>query len=179
MATQQFVTQPRLTRQNGNMNIQRGPMPSDQTAVFKIGALTKIVSGLVVVSVTADTIIWGQAAGKTPLTADKPPVVIPAHPTVANPAWVFDLSNGAELIMNVGAISGTALVIGASAKLTSDVTIGAQYGLAVPTTGTYAGVCVLDPTNTTQKLFTVVALIDDNTYYNGRVRVRVLDTAIQ
>lgn len=179
MATQATIQMPILNRQTNNMNIQRGPMPAKQTDTFLLGALVKNVSGEIQVAATADTAIWGLAAGKTPLTADKPPTVIPAHPTVANPVWAFDLSNGAELIMNVGAISANALVVGASAKTTADVTLGTAYGLGVATSGTYAGYPVVDPTNTTQDMFVVLEKIDPSTVYNGRVRVRVLEAALQ
>jgi hypothetical protein len=96
--------------------------------------------------------------------------------------YVFDIKEG-ELEINVGHLSGTALVAGAaaSAKTPADVQVGVAYGIAVPTTGTYAGVEVLDPTNTTTTLFTVVGFIDGvaSTDANGRVRVRPLSAKVQ
>ena len=180
MPSQTVIRMPSLVRQSGNMNIQRAPIPGSQTNTFAINALIRNVSGDAKVAVTSAALanqIWGQAAGKTPLTADRPPVVIPAHPSVANPVWAFDLSNDAEIDINGGVANGTDVTIGAA--LGTAPVVGTGYNMLVPTTGTYAGIPFLDTATVTFPAFIVTAIVDPVTDYNPRVRVKVNPAALQ
>lgn len=82
-----------------------------------------------------------------------------------------------------GAQTGTTSGVTWAGGGTSGVALapGQQYGVVVPTSGTYVNVQFIDVTNTTQKLFEIVRLapgvsVDDN---NPRVWARVISTVIQ
>lgn len=103
--------------------------------------------------------------------------------------WPFDL-NGLQFLINIGHVkSSTDVAVGAanSAKQLSDVSVGTSYGVYVPTTGTYAGIPFLDPTDTTNLLFKVIDKplnldpLNPQTAatYNAQVLVEVISTCIQ
>ncbi len=175
MATQAFIYVPKLVRQKENMNIQRAPI-TDGSNSFLAGALVKISSAALATLATADVTIYGQTPDASHAATDKPPTAL-----YGEMHYPWDLGLGAELEINVGAANGSDVTIGASAKTPGDVAVGTSYGILVPTTGAYAGVPFLDPTNTTNLIFKVVAFVDGvgSTDYNGRVRVTIVPTTIQ
>lgn len=129
------------------------------------GTNSFLASSFVVVSGGYLTQIASQAILTCGLCIDS------SHPAgVVNPPSAFFADNhwpiapqGVQFLINIGTLSGGATgsaVVGQanSAKQISNVTVGTSYGVAVATTGTYAGYEFLDPTNTTQLLFTVVGI---------------------
>jgi hypothetical protein len=173
------ILKPDLVRTPGNMFIQK-PAVYDSTNTFAARSLVKLVAGVTpsVIACASDEVL---VYGITPDNS-KTATQIPPDSMFGENHYVFDIAGG-EIEINVGHLSGTALVQGAanSAKTPADVAIGTAYGIAVPTTGVYAGIEVLDPTETTATLFTVVGRIDNvaQTDANGRVRVRPIAAKIQ
>lgn len=62
---------------------------------------------------------------------------------------------------------------------------GQQYGVLVPTSGTYKGIAFVDVSNTTQKVFEIVSIAQNSQYViattdnNTRVWVKVIASVIQ
>jgi hypothetical protein len=168
---------PSLIQERGtNMDVQRSPIPADSGQAFKIGALVKNVSGEAVVCVTAETLVWGQTPTDAFADGTRPPTSL-----YNNLVYAFDLQN-AVLEINTGKANGTDVTLGTSTTNSAGAcTIGTSYGILVPTTGTYAGVPFLDPTNTTNDVFTVTGYIagQDNDDYNSRLYAKLVAAAIQ
>lgn len=170
------IIQPDLVMTPGNMFIQK-PVLGDSTNTFKAGALVTNTAGVLVLIATAGVLIYGQ-------TPDISHTALETVPQAFNGEnhWVFDPTGGI-IEINIGHANGTDVFIGIAgpAKQRSDVVIGGVYGILTPTTGVYAGVQFLDPTNTATTLFTVVGFIDNTLAvdYNCRVRVKPIASKIQ
>lgn len=174
MARQAPILVPEMVRTSGNM-FQQKPIAPDSSNTFKAGSLVYLVAGVLTLIANDGVLIYGQTPDISHASTEIPP-----QSFFGENHYVFSPLE-AEIEINVGALSGTALVIGASAKTPGDVVIGTQYGIATPTTGDYAGIQVLDPTEVTALLFQVVANVDGvlSTDYNGRVRVKIIPSKIQ
>lgn len=175
MARQASILMPELKRQFGNMNIQRPPV-SDSSNTFLAKSLVYLSSGALAAIATAGVLCYGQTPDGSHLATDAVPAVL-----FGENHYVFSPLD-AEFEINVGAVaSSTDVQVGAGAKTPGDVVIGTKYGIYVPTTGIYAGVQFLDPTNTSNLLFQVVGKVDNvlDTDYNGRVRVKIVPSTIQ
>lgn len=170
---------PNLVRQFGNMNVQRPPV-SDGGNTFKANALVKLASGALALVATDDVVCYGQTPDKSHASTDTVPETLPRGPGEGENHYVFSPLD-AEFEINLGSLSGTAIVTGASAAKPADVVIGGVYGIATPTTGTWAGFQFLDPTETTATLFQVVGFVDGvlSDDQNGRVRVKIIPSKIQ
>lgn len=176
MATQATIHMPTLLQEQGtNMNVQRAPIPAAAAQTFKIGALVKAVSGEAVILATDNTVIWGQTPTNAFADGTRPPTSL-----YNDNVYAFDLRN-AILEINTGTPTGTDVVIGASAQTAADCTIGTAYAICVPTTGDYAGVPFLDPSDTGNDLFIVTGFIagQDNDDYNSRVYAKIVPAALQ
>lgn len=174
MATQAQITMPSPFRNSENMAKQRSKQ-SDGGNTFIAGAFVKLATGVLATLATGDVVIYGQTPDKSHLSTDRPPDAL-----YGENHWPFDLA-GVQFDINVGHANGTDVTIGASAKTPADVTLGSQYGILVPTTGVYAGVPFLDPTNTSTKLFRVISKVDGvaETDQNGKVRAQLIGSVIQ
>lgn len=175
MARQAPILMPELVRTSGNMFIQK-PVAGDGSNTFKAGALVYLVAGVLTLIPTDGVLIYGQTPDIQHAATDIPPTAL-----FGENHYVFSPLD-AEIEINTGTLSGTAMVIGASAAKPADVTVGTQYGIAVPTTGTYAGYQFLDPTEVTALLFQVTSNAIDgviSTDQNGRVRVKIIPSKIQ
>jgi hypothetical protein len=129
------------------------------------------------------------ACGISPDASQTANVISAPYALKADRHWPFSIA-GLQFLINIGHLNGTDVHVGAAggAKQLSDVAIGTSYGVAVPTTGTYAGIPFLDPTNTTQLLLTVVdkptVFINPESKqtaatYNAQVLVEVISTCVQ
>lgn len=173
-ARQAPILAPYLARQFGNMNVQRPPMP-DGSNTFLAGSLLYLSAGVLTLIATGGVLCYGQTPDKSHLATDTVPTVL-----FGENHYCFSPLD-AEFEINVGALSTNALVIGNSAQTPANVVIGTQYGIATATAGAYAGLQFLDPTNTSNLLFEVVAKVDGvlDTDQNGRVRVKIVPATIQ
>lgn len=174
MARQAPILQPEMVRTAGNMFYQK-PIAPDSTNTFKAGTLVYLVAGVLTLVPTDGVLVYGQTPDISHAATEIPPQAL-----FGENHYVFSPLES-EIEINLGTLSGTAIVIGASAAKPADVVVGTQYGIAVPTTGTYAGIQFLDPTEVTALLFQVVGipdgvLTDDQ---NGRVRVKIIPSKIQ
>lgn len=135
---------------------------------------------------TAGTVIYGLA----PAVAVGTGAVTPPNTLFGTTHYPFDVR---ERIIAMN-ISGSQATIGTTSGATWTgsgtngvaLAAGQQYGVLVPTSGTYKGLGFVDVSNTTQKLFEIVAIFpstgsatiatSDN---NTRVLVKVIPTVIQ
>lgn len=179
MARQTPILVPDMCRVAGNMFIQK-PVAPDSSNSFKAGALLYLVSGVLTLIPSDGVLIYGQTPDIQHASTDLPPTILPRPVGEGENHYVFG-PEGAEFEINIGALSSNALVIGSSAKVLADVTLGTQYGIATPTSGAYAGIQVLDPTETSALLFQVTGFVDGtlSTDYNPRVRVKIIPSKIQ
>jgi len=170
------ILMPDLVRTPGNMFIQK-PILGDAANTFTMRSLVRITAGALALCASDEVLVYGITPDGSKTAAQTPP-----ESMFGENHYVFDIKDG-EIEINVGHLSGTALVVGAAsaAKTPADVVIGVAYGIAVPTTGLYAGFQVLDPTEVTATLFVVVGKIDDvaDADANGRVRVKPIAAKIQ
>lgn len=174
MARQAPILQPELVRISGNM-FQQKPVAPDSTNTFKAGTLVYLVAGVLTLIPSDGVLIYGQTPDISHGSTEIPPQAL-----FGENHYVFSPLDG-EIEINVGVVSAGALVIGSSAAKPSDVTIGTQYGIALATSGTYAGIQFLDPTEVTALLFQVTSMVDGvlSDDYNGRVRVKIIPSKIQ
>lgn len=170
------ILAPELVRQFGNMFVQK-PITPDAANTFAANRFVTVTAGALVLVATDGVLVYGITPDASKVSTDTVP-----NAFFGENHYVFSPLD-AEFEINVGTLSGTALVVGEASSATTPaaVTLGASYGIATPTTGTYAGYQVLDPTEVTATLFTVVGFVDGvaSTDYNGRVRVKVIPSKIQ
>ena len=179
MARQASILKPDLVRTAQNLFVQK-PVVGDSSNTFGPNTLVTITGGVLVLVATAGLLVYGITPDGSKTSTQLPPDILPRPVGEGENHWVFSPLDG-ELEINVGSLSANALVTGPSAAKPSDVTIGAQYGIATATSGTYAGYQFLDPTNTTQKLFQVTCFVDGvlSDDQNGRVRCKLIPSTIQ
>lgn len=175
MANQTAILMPNLLKVLGNMFTQR-TIQADSTNTFKANTLVKLSSGVLALVASTDVLVYGITPDASKDGTEKLPYSLP----VGENHYPFSVVDG-ELEINIGHLSGTAIVTGASAKTLADITVGSKYGIATPTTGTYAGYQFLDPTNTSNLLFEITGIPDgqQTTDYNPRVRVKFVSGTIQ
>lgn len=168
---------PRLVRQSGNMEIQKPPVSNGGNS-FLAGSFVVISSSILAAVATAGVLCYGWVPDVSHLSTDQPPVTF-----YGQNHYPFNPSPGAEFELNVGTLSSNALVVGQanSAVQQSAAVIGTSYGIARATSGTYSGYQVLDTSNTTNLIFTVLGYPDNtlSTDYNGLVRVKLVAATIQ
>lgn len=173
----QPIIMPRLVRQFGNMQAQKAPI-SDGGNSFLAGSLVVISSAVLAAVATAGVLVYGWSPDESKTATQKPP-----DSFFGENHYPFTLDESAELEMNVGTISTNALVVGAanSAVQQSSAVIGTSYGIGRATTGTYSGYQVVDTSNTTNLVFTVVGFPDNTAAadYNGLVRVKIVKACLQ
>jgi hypothetical protein len=135
-------------------------------------------SGLLLPVATAGVSLYGWSHGPSTLTTDVPPVGLP-QPGVCFP---FDASGSVFVLSVTDAAVDTATTgTPASAPALSAVTIGGQYGIIVPTAGTLTGIQMLNISDTTNKLFTVIDVYPNqaSTDLNPLVLCQVISTCLQ
>ena len=176
MATQTPIFMPVIYQEGANnMTTQKGPI-TDGSNSFTASSLVVVTSAALVLVATAGTAIYGLSPDGSHLSTDVPPTAL-----FGEDHYPFDL-RGRTLVMN--ATDGTVGHIGTSSdgSYTSlSLAVGQQFGILTPTTGAYTGYQLIDTSNTTQKLFTVVGLHPSSatTDINPRVLVKVIDAALQ
>lgn len=154
----QIIKKPHIVSKRTDNALQtiggEGGYPNGSNS-FLASSLVVLTSGNLIQIATAAVLV----AGIVPDPSHPAGIVNPPTAFFADKHWPFMLQ-GVQFNINIGTLSSTAAVVGQanSAKQISDVTIGTAYGVAVATTGQYAGYEFLDPTNTTNKLFTVVGI---------------------
>lgn len=172
----------------GAVAVQKDAVVEASSQTWLAGALCYTTAALGVVSlngvISAGTVIYGQS----PDSAVGSGASTPPSRLFGLNHFCFDvrdrileinIANTSASGANTGGANGVTWAGGG----TSGVALapGQQYGIVVPTSGTYQGYQFLDVTNTSQKLFEIVALapnqaITDN---NPRVWVKVISTVIQ
>ena len=175
MPRQAPILVPELTRQFGNMNVQK-PIAPDASQTFRAGSLVYLVAGVLTLVPSDGVLLYGQ----TP-DISHGPTEVPPQALFGENHYVFSPLD-AEFEINVGAVSAGSLVVGASAQVPSTAVIGTAYGIATITTaGPLQGIQVLDLLEVTATLFTVVGFVDNvlPTDWNGRVRVKAIPSKVQ
>ena len=168
-----------------NKASMRGVVPEGATA-FLSRALVVTSSGALVPLATDAVSIWGQSpdaskgsATGLPNDNTRPPFTINQDDTVAASGWKADHSayNLADCTLEI-TITNNANPA-ASTAVQSNAVIGTSYGVVVATT-TDVGMHLLDTTETTAKLFTVVGYVDGtgSTDINPRVLVKIVPSTI-
>ena len=176
MALQTNIFMPSIYQEGANnMATQKGPI-TDGSNSFAASALVVVTSAALVLVATAGTAIYGLCPDASKLSTDTPPVDL-----FGENHYPFDLK-GRTLAMNV--TDGTVAHIGTSSDgswTSLSLAVGQQFGIVTPTTGTYTGYQLIDQSNTTQKLFTIVGLHPSSAAsdINPLVLVKVLDAALQ
>jgi len=174
-----------LVRQFGNMNVQKPPVP-DAGNTFIKGALVYIVAGALAAIPSDGVLCYGQTPDKSHTATELPPDILPRPVGEGELHYPFSPLD-AEFEINLAVVTAGAPVIGATAQTLAAVVVGGQYGITIATTGQYAGLQFLDPTEVTALLFQVVAIDvkapDGQTQasddYNPRVRVKIIPSKIQ
>lgn len=178
MAFNQPIIRPFLERRNNNAQTQKAGRGCGSN-VFAGRTIVALASGVLIAVATGGTAVIGWSAGPSLASTDQPPKSI----TPGNLVYPFDLSGETFMVMsttdssvNTG-VTGTA----ASAPAISTIGIGTTYGIITPTTGVLAGVQMVNLSDTTNTLLTVVAIYPNqaSSDLNGKVLVRVLSTRLQ
>lgn len=174
MPNQAPILRPDLVRTPGNMFIQK-PVVGDAANTFGPQSLVKLAAGALVLCATAEVLLYGITPDGSKTAAQTAPEAI-----FGEQHWVFDCRAG-EIEINVAAAAGGDIAIGAGAQTPATAVIGTAYGIVTPTTGLYAGIQMLDLSNTATVMFIVVGKVDNvlDTDYNGRVRVKPVPAVIQ
>lgn len=175
---------PDLIKQFGNMNVQKPPI-TDGSNTFLAQALVYITSAALAAIPTAGVLCYGQTPDKSHTSTERAPDILPRPTGEGELHYPFSPLD-AEFEINIAALSANAPVIGASAKVLADVVVGTAYGIATATSGPYAGMQFLDPTETTNTLFIVTAIpakpdgsAQAAADFNPRVRVKIIPSKIQ
>lgn len=185
MPNQIPLLMPDLVRQFGNMNVQKPPV-TDGSNTFLAKALVYIASGALAVIPTDGVLCYGQTPDKSHTATELPPEILPRPVGEGELHYPFSPLD-AEFEINLAELSSNAPVTGASAATLADVEVGVAYGISTATSGPYAGMQFLTPSETTATLFIVtskdvlapngqVQAADD---YNPRVRVKIIPAKIQ
>lgn len=172
-----FILPPEFVSVEGNNFIQR-QVQTNSTNSFAARTLVYLYSGALKAVGTAGVLIYGQTPDISHASTEYPPQAF-----FGQNHYVFD-PKSVTCEINIGSVANTTDVTqgqAGSAPQPSSLTIGSSYGIYVPSTGTYAGVQFLDPTNTSNLLFEYLGLPDSTqpTDYNGRVRVKFVSGTIQ
>lgn len=176
------IRRPTLLQQHGNLHTQRPPIP-DSSNTFVGGDLVQISSGaLLLVPTTSGTastqLVWGQTPDDS-----KTATQIPPEAFFGQNHYCFDVTD-AIIEMNItnssGGVGDATTNNGAAGPQLSAVTIGASYGIRTDA-ASYVGVQMVDVSNTTNTLVTVVGIAPNQSLadYNGRVLVKIPKAKIQ
>lgn len=180
------IKQVELTRQLGNMNVQKPPI-TDSGNTFIAGALVYITAAALAVVPSDGVLCYGQTPDKSHTATELPPDILPRPIGEGELHYPFSPLE-AEFDINLAVVSAGVPVTGATAQTLAAVTVGTQYGIALATSGAYSGQQFLDPTEVTALLFTVVekyavnptdGLAQASDDYNPRVRVKIIPSKIQ
>lgn len=174
-----------LTRQFGNMNVQKPPI-TDGANTFIRNALVYITAGALAAIPADGVLCYGQTPDKSHTATEGPPDTLPRGLGEGELHYPFSPLD-AEFEINLAVVTAGVPVIGATAQTLAAVVVGGVYGITIATSGQYAGLQFLDPTETTATLFQVTAIdlkapdglaqaADD---YNPRVRVKIIPSKIQ
>lgn len=128
---------------------------------------------------TAATLVYGWCPDGSVAVDFSLPSVVPLPPNdhlYGLNHWPFDVK-GEQFIMNITDGSGHVGAANSAPQLQS-VKIGDQYGLYTDTT---TKMQMVDTSNTTQKVFTIVGIPDGQSQqdYNGLVLVELISTIVQ
>lgn len=174
-----------LTRQLGNMNVQKPPI-TDGGNTFLAKALVYITAGALAAIPSDGVLCYGQTPDKSHTATELPPEILPRPVGEGELHYPFSPLE-AEFEINLAVVTAGEPVVGATAQTLAAVAVGTQYGIAIATSGVHAGKQFLDPTETTALLFQVVAkdlpapdgLPQASDDYNPRVRVKIIPSKIQ
>lgn len=183
------ITQP-FIRMEG-----QGAVAVQKDAVTEAASQTWLAGSLVYTSGTGASVVLNGLAsagtviyGQSPDSAVGSGASVPPSRLFGTLHYPFDVRDRI-LEINIantsasGAQTGTTSGVTWAGGGTSGVALapGQQYGVVVPTSGSYAGMQFMDVTNTTQKLFEIVALAPGQatTDNNPRVWVKVIPTVLQ
>lgn len=191
MAIASKIAMPFIIQEEGSNQptVQKDAVPENGTSqtwlqgafVYTSGTgASTVLNGLA----TAGTVIYGQSPDNAIGTGS---TVVPNRLFGSN-HFCFDVL-GRVFEINIASATAGQAVIGTTNGVTwagggtNGVALapGQQYGVLVPTTGTYNNYQFLDVNNTTQKLFEIVALppYSATTDNNARIWVRVISTVTQ
>lgn len=191
MAIASFIGAPFIRKEHGSNEpaVQKDAVPENGTTQVWLQDALVYTSGTGASTVlnelaTAGTVIYGQSPDAAKGTGD----LNPPNALFGANHFCFDLEdrilemNIASSTAGIGTI-GTVNGVTWAGGGTNGVALapGQQYGVINPTTGPYKGKQMVDVNNTTQKLFTIVALAPNQatTDNNPRVYVKVIPTVIQ
>jgi hypothetical protein len=192
MPRQTPISQPKLVRQSGNLNTQKPPI-SNSTNKILAGDLVYITGGALARVPTDGVLAYGFSPGAAVATTATPPESLPMGVGSAGQLYPFDLSDQAEIEINIGSLSANAV----ASAVASDVTIGTAYGVCIPTSGTLGrtltnqgttlGTQILDVTDTTNTLLVVTGFVETqdpdtpvlSDDLNPRVRCKIIASKLQ
>jgi len=175
------ISRPRVFSAPGAAYLKTRTQQSDGSNSFSNGQFVKISSGDLAAYVADDTGIYGLTPDNSHASTDEPYTA----------PWselhsVIDPSGGTLFIMNITDGSGN---VGSGSTTLADVSIGTRYSArylaSVDTTA--LGVDASDSGTATKNIFQVVDKYINTKYpdgdaaadFNGRVLVKVIDSAIQ
>lgn len=171
------IRRPFLERRNGNLQEQKTGYTSAQN-VFPANSLVYLTGAATLAAIaTAGVACYGWSHGPNVIPGTPPPQALQQL------VYPFAMTEESLLIMSTTNAAGDAgnNAGAATAPALSTVVIGQTYGILNPTTGPNAGIQMVNLSDTTNGLLTVVALYpNQNTGdLNGLVLVRINKTAIQ
>lgn len=172
------VAQPKLVKQDGNMNTQRPKFDEAASQVWLPSTLVTLTSGALVRVATAGVLLYGLSPDGSHAATDKPPVAFNAQTH-----WPFNLNDNA--ILEISITTGGTVGSTATGAVPSAMTLGASYGLYTETAGganlAPIGQQMLNISDTTNTLFTYVGLPDTTlaTDINARVLVTPIKSKLQ
>lgn len=183
----------------GAISVMKDPQPENGTSQTWLAGSFTYTSGTGASTVlnglaTNGTVIYGVAPhaafGSISATATPPQHLFgfggPGNTALHYPfdprERIIEMNIASTTIASIGAAGGATWAGGgATTDTTPALAPGQQYGVIVPTSGTYLGYQFIDVSNTTNKLFELVGLAptEITTSQNPRVWAKVIPSIIQ
>lgn len=176
------IQRPFLERRNTNAHVQKQGR-SCGSNVFGANTFVYLTGAALLAAIpTGGTACYGWA--HAPSVGAQQDFNAPGMmPNLYANNYPFDLKEDSLIVMSTTNAAGDTASTGnaATAPALSTVQIGQSYGILNPTTGPLAGVQMVNLSDTTNALVTVVALYPNQatTDLNGLVLVRLVPTAFQ
>lgn len=187
------VAQPYLRAEGPSANsqtVQKDPLAEAASQTWLANSFVQVTGtapGTLQRCAAAATTIYGLARDAAKGSTTAAALLVPPFTLFGLNHYVFDprdrifemsLTNGSLSGANIGA-NGVTYAGGGTGGVA--IAPGQQYGILTMTSGTYSGYQTVDVTNTTQKVFEIVALAPGQltTDANPRVWIKVIASVIQ